>query len=307
MMNNYKKEQILSILQSSLGVYSSHSNDECSFNCPFCHHHKKKLAVNILTESYHCWVCGSKGKSLYRLMKRLNADESTLSQLRSIIGKRDVLYEQYDTEEVIIFQLPKEYVPMWSATRTYEWKHAHKYLMKRGVTNEDIIKYGIGYCSDGVYKNFIIVPSYAKNGRLNYFVARNYYKSDYKYKNPTISKDVVMFENMISWNLPIILTEGVFDAIAIKRNVIPLLGKEILPTLWGELTKHAVKEVYVILDADAKDNALRLAYRLQNQHIKTHFVELGELDPSDLGFEKITKKIKQSSITDFTDLIKLKF
>jgi hypothetical protein len=42
-----------------------------------------------------------------------------------------------------------------------------------------------------------------------------------------VSRDIIGFELFINWNVPIILCEGVFDAIAIKRNAIPLLGKTI--------------------------------------------------------------------------------
>jgi hypothetical protein len=40
-------------------------------------------------------------------------------------------------------------------------------------------------------------------------------------------KNIIGFENMINWNVPIVLCEGAFDAIAIKRNAIPLFGKNI--------------------------------------------------------------------------------
>ena len=35
----------------------------------------------------------------------------------------------------------------------------------------------------------------------------------------------------INWEEPIILVEGVFDAMAVKRNVIPLFGKLVLDKL----------------------------------------------------------------------------
>ena len=42
-----------------------------------------------------------------------------------------------------------------------------------------------------------------------------------KYKNPDVSRDIIPFELFINWDLPIILCEGLFDAIAIKsRNLI---------------------------------------------------------------------------------------
>ena len=38
------------------------------------------------------------------------------------------------------------------------------------------------------------------------------------YKNPEASKNIIFFENLINWNAPIILCEGVFDAMAIRTS-----------------------------------------------------------------------------------------
>jgi hypothetical protein len=74
----------------------------------------------------------------------------------------------------------------------------------------------------------IIIPSYDANGKLNYFTARSFEKDPYtKYRNPETSRDIIPFELFINWDLPIILCEGPFDAMAIKRNAIPLFGKNI--------------------------------------------------------------------------------
>jgi hypothetical protein len=63
-------------------------------------------------------------------------------------------------------------------------------------------------------------------GQLNYFVSRAFYQADWqKHKNPRVSKDIIGFEMMINWNEPVVLCEGAFDAIAIKRNALPLFGK----------------------------------------------------------------------------------
>ena len=67
---------------------------------------------------------------------------------------------------------------------------------------------------------------------LNYFTARSFEKEPFrKYKNPSVSRDIVPFEMFINWSSPLVLCEGPFDAIAIKRNAIPLLGKNIQSSL----------------------------------------------------------------------------
>ena len=52
---------------------------------------------------------------------------------------------------------------------------AYNYLINdRKFTRDIILKYRLGFCTSGKYEKRIIVPSYDKNGEVNYFVARNY-------------------------------------------------------------------------------------------------------------------------------------
>lgn len=306
-MNSNIKEKLLKLLSDHLGVYTNHSGDETSFHCPFCHHQKKKLAVNLNSQKWQCWVCGSKGNSLYGLFRSLSADDSTFIQLRNIIGEKGYQTSTSDTQTEIYFSLPEDFIPLITAPRDWETKNVINYLKKRGITRDDIIKYNIGYCPSGLYKNFVIIPSYDENGKLNYFVARNYYNSSIKYKNPPVSKDTVLFESTISYELPIVLVEGVFDAISVKRNCIPLLGKRILPTLYQKLLEKDVKKIYIMLDNDARSEALEIAKKLMEQHIQVYVVELNDKDPNDLGFTNVTDIIKNTMETDFSSLIKLQF
>ena len=55
-----------------------------------------------------------------------------------------------------------------------------------------------------------------------------------------------MFENQINWDEPITLVEGVFDAMAVKRNAIPILGKFIPKTLNDSIYKGSYEYQYII-------------------------------------------------------------
>ena len=63
----------------------------------------------------------------------------------------------------------------------------------------------------------------------------------------------------INWNEPIVLVEGVFDAIAIRNNAIPLLGKFPSKTLVMRLVEKKVKKIYIALDEDARKDAIKLS------------------------------------------------
>ena len=57
-----------------------------------------------------------------------------------------------------------------------------------------------------------------------------------------------MFENQINWNEPITIVEGVFDALSVKRNSIPILGKFIPKKLMENIYDKGVKTINILLD-----------------------------------------------------------
>ena len=88
----------------------------------------------------------------------------------------------------------------------------------------------------------VIIPSYDSEGKLNFFVGRSYYKdATIRHKNPKVSKNIIGFESTINWKMPIVIVEGAFDAIAVKRNAIPLFGKKIMAVLKEKILLEKVE------------------------------------------------------------------
>ncbi len=302
-MNN-----LLSLLSVVIGNHGRNvrKENEHIFFCPFCNHYKPKLQVNLVSQFWHCWVCDSKGRRLYQLFKKLNANRSQFRELSEIVG--DSFYSTESKEVSNKVSLPKEYKPLWiKETGNIIRKHAMSYLNKRKISEGDIIKYQIGYCDYGLYSNRIIIPSYDEDMKLNYFLARDFYSSYQKYKNPPVSKNIIVFDSLINWDEPIILCEGVFDAISIKRNAIPLLGKNIPKALLEKIINKNINKVYLALDADAKSEILKITDILSKYNIDVYIIKLKEdTDPSDAGFEKMLKYVKNSESSSFTEQIMMK-
>jgi len=302
---------LLNTIQSVLGSGKSTARGNYSFHCPSCKHHKLKLEVNLDSSStnfqnYGCWVCGFKGKSLITLFKKINAPKEKFEELKLLVNstskeKTDVIQHQK-------VSLPKEYQSLLDiANNSIIKKHVLVYLKKRGITEYDIVKYNIGYCETGPYKNRIIIPSYDKNGTLNYFTGRTFEpENPIKYKNPQVSRDIIPFELFINWNLPLILCEGPLDAVAIKRNAIPLLGKTIQPNIMKKIVTSSVKKIYIALDRDAIGQALNFCEQLLNEGKEIYLVEMEDKDPSELGFEQFTKLIQKTYNLTFSDLFEKK-
>ena len=170
----------------------------------------------------------------------------------------------------------------------------------------DILRYNLHYCLNGVYQNRIIIPSYDSDGILNYFVGRDFYSGGMKYKNPPISKDIIGFDLYVNWNEPIILCEGVFDAMAIKNNSIPLFGKTILPKLYKKIIEKRVRNIVISLDQDAFKDSLKMTNDFMDMGIDVRFVKLKGKDPSELGYEKMVSELFNSQRVNFKELMRMK-
>ena len=153
----------------------------------------------------------------------------------------------------------------------------------------------------------VIIPSYDENGELNYFISRSFEKDAFiKYRNPDCSRDIIAFELFINWSSPLILCEGAFDALAIKRNAIPLLGKNLQKTLLKKIITSEVEKIYIALDTDAIRQALQHCEYLMNQGKKVYLVELEGKDPSEMGFSYFTKLIQNTLPLDEYNLMERK-
>jgi DNA primase len=260
---------------------------------------------------WHCWTCNRAGKKLINLYKQLNTGYDKIVELNNALGivTKDInsLFLEHSNTKSTHLSLPPEYKSFLEAANTPDYRNALKYLREsRGFTNFDILKYHLGFCETGQYKHKIIIPSYNTSGSLNFFVGRDFYDSSFKHKNPNVSKDIIPMELYINWTLPIIICEGMFDAITIKRNAIPLLGKTIPDELRKRLIEKKVTDIYLALDLDALKQTLQIAKIFLDEGINVYIVDLDGKDPNEIGFERMIELIKQSTLLTYGELLKRK-
>ena len=301
---------LVTLVNSVLGSGKATARNNYAYHCPFCHHHKPKLEVN-LTENregknpWHCWACNMRGTTIYNLFKQLKVEAGKFTELKSLVKTSKSIKE---TQVINSVSLPDEYISLIdNKTSDIKARHALAYLKRRNVNLHDIVKYNIGYCDKGLYANMIIIPTYDKDGRLNYFTARSFEKEPYvKYRNPSASRDIIPNEHLINWNIPIVICEGLFDAIAIKRNAIPLLGKNIQSNLMKRIVTSVVDKIYIALDKDAIKQALRFCENLMAEGKEVYLVDLQDKDPSEMGFKNFTKLIQNTVPLTYYDLMERK-
>lgn len=307
---------LLGALENLLGKGKHKAKGNYGFACPFCNHYKKdKLEVNLNPESqyfgrWQCWVCGEKGRTIKSLLRHMKVSSEEAYQVLQFTEDSASHYDK--TKQNLtktIVRLPDEFQSIWTAEpNSVEALRVRRYLYARGLTDNDFIKYGIGYCVTGKYADRVIIPSYSENNMLNYFVGRSLNPEAYmKYLNPVAPKDdIICFENFIDWSKPVIVCEGMFDAMAIKRNCTCLLGKRMSGALVRKLIENPVDSIYLVLDRDAKKTAISVCQTLLELGKKVYFVVPPKKDPSDTGFELMTKTLQYAEELTLKKLVELK-
>ena len=86
-----------------------------------------------------------------------------------------------------------------------------------------------------------------------------------------------------------------FDALAVKRNAIPLLGKHIQRELMKKIVTSQVQKIYIALDKDAQKDAVKFCEQLMNEGKEVYLVDLEEKDPSEMGFKAVTNLIQTTT------------
>jgi DNA primase len=261
-----ENEALVELLEEVLGDHGLHypNRGQISFNCPVCDdgRNKHNLEVNYIDNVYKCWACGD--------------SENTHGALGRIFDKygnkkQKKLYNVLKPETVVkrekkkkALRLPESFTLFKDSSPVYPVRRqALNYLKSRGITDEMIDKFGIGFCDKGDHAGRIIIPSYSTNGELNYYIARSWNPmSRAKYKNPEAEKDKIIFwESLIDWNKDIYLVEGAFDGLFLD-NPIPMLGKHMSELLFDTIYQKAKGNVIICLDGDAWNNAVKLYHEL---------------------------------------------
>jgi len=260
-------EVLVELLREVLGEEKQHyeSKGQISFDCPVCAEEKGldkgdgkgNFEINYFRHVYKCWACGE-----------THGTHGPLGKLFDQHGtkKQKKLYDLVKPEELKIedkkrirLKLPEGFMKFKDSNpRFIPHIEAYKYLASRGINDEMIEKYGIGYTVQGDFAYRIIVPSYDKDGILNYYVARAWTPKKMKYKNPSVPKDEIIFnENKIDWTKDVFLVEGVFDSFFLDNSIV-MLGKKMSQLLFQTLYNKAESNIIVCTDGDAWTDGLRI-------------------------------------------------
>jgi len=278
-------QEFHAIIQSIFGDVNGYlQSEQLQVNCPHCQEReglshpdgKFNLEINTAKRMFRCWKCDEPrfSGSLGRLVRTFGS-HIDYEMYKSYAGNfQDYIFDEDEEKEYVQVKLPEEMISFSQMDVTNpEHFEAYNYLVnERKISRDIILRYRLGFCITGKYTKRIIIPSFDKNGEINYFIGR-YYGTDQKirkklpYLNPQADKDKIIFnEGLVNWDSTVYLVEGGFDMFSFPVNIIPMLGKTLSTTLFLKL-QELKPEVVVLLDPDAYKNSIELYYKLYTIYV----------------------------------------
>ena len=256
---NLERSRKVKLLQEAFGPGDLESSEKnIHLCCPSCNEsrkEKKKLCVLLESGWYNCWVCNFSGKNITSLFYKYAP--KYVSQCAEIFGVEKKRKQVNEEEQQMLVELPDDIKLVIENLHDPDTRDIARYLKSRGMTALDMYRWRVCSSSRFDLRRKAIFPSFDSTGKLNYYVARAIDETKFKYNNAKVPKSKVIFNELdLVWTEPVILVEGVFDAVKCPDNTAVALGSTLPKS--SELFKklHANKStVIVAFDADAEDKS----------------------------------------------------
>lgn len=276
--------------------------------CPICDPKdvsKKKLAIHVDDDKVHCWVCGFKAYTLAPLVRKFGTRDQ-LIEYRERFMPDDAARNQYWSIDEMIpekLKLPKDFrLLVTSSTRDGDASSIKKYLVSRGLTDDDLWYYKIGFSNQPKWIRRAIIPSFDKTGELNHYVGRTVDKfKKPKYETPEGERKLVIFNEInVDWKRLLVVCEGALDMVKCGDNVVPMLGSDLneQSALFNAIVANETP-IALALDADMRYTKMpRVAKKLAEYNIDVSIVHV-TTDPGDMTKRDFREALKAATPFDW--------
>ena len=293
---NLEKSKKIRLIESAFGKsYLEAGEENIHVSCPECNDHreaKKKLYIAIETGWYNCWVCSISGKNINFLFRKYASKYAKKCQ--ELYPSSDVRVEVKKEEEAV--SLPEDVRLVSRNSRDPDVRAVYTYLRNRGLTQADILRWRVCTSNEFGFRRKSIFPSFDSDGKLNYYVARSIDEIKFKYKNAKISKSTIVFNEIdIDWTQPVILVEGVFDAVKCPDNTVIALGSSLSKKskLYRAMAKNK-STVIVCFDEDAEQKSHRVCKALMAAGCSVFKTTVKGRDLGDRTKEEVRKVLSKA-------------
>jgi DNA primase len=275
--------------------------------CPF-HEGDREPSLTIYeeTDTYYCFGCEAWGDAVkylidYRHLTPTQAMEYMGEEYKSKTRKNEVIKV---TDVVSTWRL------LYEITEQYhqyllQFPGALNYLKNRGLTEETIARYQVGY-TDGrvlslkfasevkiartvgilndsnneVMSHRITIPNILDKGEVDFIIGRTVINDRVKYLGTRMPKPVFGFHE-VRHSPVLFIAEGQFDWLILRQWGYPaaVLGGTHLPRYHQALLES--KTLVIIPDQD--DVGLKAATKLKERFDKAYILDMGRLGVKDVG------------------------
>jgi hypothetical protein len=251
--------------------------------CPYCvglgetQDERFRLNVNVERDTAFCFNCKYSAKA--------DAQKRVLHDLgMSFVSDVDIEDKPAVPEEPEVDKWPKDQVvdailPFDKHTR--EWR-GQKYLLKRGISKEDMSRFKIHICLNGRFRERILFPV-IRHKVIVGFASRDFGGSaTAKYLNSRGPKYLWNFDRRAT---KFVISEGAIKGIFVHKALADMgrhpkwcsispLGSSITDSQISQLLEAKVKKVVILPDPDTPGlkGALRIAESLAASDIKVEIV-----------------------------------
>lgn len=229
-----------------------HRGGERTICCPFCvergatQDFRFRLGINVESGLGHCYNCDWKSSDLLftarELCRAFGLKLSWRDSLGVKPGGRKIEASAAEPEEEPEpLGLPEDY-QTWTKNPDVVERYARRYLQKRGITTDQILRHRIGFVETGQYSWRVIVPVIGPRDEVYGLVTRALTRQQKpKYLN---SEGVKLMWNGQRRAKEGIWVEGVFDGLAVER-ILLAKGLDAVPvsTLGSAVTRYQLDQL----------------------------------------------------------------
>jgi len=297
-----------------------------SFDCPKCGG-DHKAAVHFDYEIVKCWVCAEGNQWIIDFvafnegLKQREVFEMLNSYKEADIDLREL--ESNSLSQISDVELPDNY-QLITQGEGMLGRRAREYLTGRGFSLKKCERLGLGYVNkshEEFIKDFfgyIIIP-FKKDGKLYYYIARDYIGNGIKYKNPAVTdfgigKSELLFNEDALNKDVVFATEGWACATTLddkNHGGTAILGNTLANLQKTKIISSPCSTVVIAGDVGFYKHSIKMGMELMN-YKDVYVLNMDKLkaygkDPNDIGKEKIhalwkdTKKLTMG--TALADLI----
>ncbi len=280
--------------------------------CPICDESDKlkwKLSINATNDLNQCWVCGWTARNLAPLIRRFGTPEDLREYTTRFLALSNEAYDLQNNAVIPRPRLPDDFELLALENKTLSQRRARTYLMRRGLSIDDLWRYRFGI-SEEKYGGRVIFPSFDARGQLNYYAARATWNgAKRRYLNPPADRrDVIFNEMYVDWKKTLVLCEGPFDSVKCGDNAVPLLGNRLSPRsrLFCRIVENETP-VVVALDPQETEKIHALTNLFSSFNVDARVVDLGNAkDPGEMSKESFKASLARSTSITWDDTFRMK-